>query len=79
MPGEKEDYQYFGVLEVNTIKQVEMKEKIGKEYLRKMRKLLKTKLCRRNLIKEINIWAIPFVNLLWTIPKVDKGKTDQIN
>ena len=33
-------YKYLEILEVDTIKQVEMKEKIKKEYLRRMRKLL---------------------------------------
>ena len=37
---EKEIYKYLGVLEVDTIKQVEVKKKIKKEYLRRTRKLL---------------------------------------
>ena len=41
---EKETYKYLGILEVNIIKQAEIKEKITKEYLRSMRKLLETKL-----------------------------------
>ena len=41
--GEKETYKYLGILEADTIKQVEMKEKIQKEYLRRTRKLLDTK------------------------------------
>ena len=52
----KENYKYRKILEADTIKQVEVKEKIRKEYLlRQMRKLLETKLCSRNHIKEINI------------------------
>ena len=42
--GEKEIYKYLEILEADTIKQVEMKEKIKKEYLRRTRKLLETKL-----------------------------------
>ena len=52
--GENENYKYLGVLEADTIKQVEMKDKIRKEYLRGTRKLLETKLSSRNLIKGIN-------------------------
>ena len=37
---ENETYKYLGILEADTIKQVEMKNKIQKEYLRKTRKLL---------------------------------------
>ena len=32
--GEKENYKYLGILKADTIKQVEMKEKLRKEYLR---------------------------------------------
>ena len=34
---EKETYKYLGILEADTIKQVDMKEKIKKEYLRRTR------------------------------------------
>ena len=69
--GENETYKYLGILEADTIKQVEMKEKIQKEYLRRTRKLLETKLSSKNLIKGINIWAVPPVGysgpfLKWT-------------
>ena len=53
--GENETYKYLVILEADTIKQVEMKDKIKKEYLRRIRKLLETKLSSRNLIKRINI------------------------
>ena len=47
---ENETYKYLGILEADTIKQVEMKDKNQKEYLRKTGKLLETKLNSRNLI-----------------------------
>ena len=47
---ENETYEYLGILEADTIKQVQMKETIRKEYLRRTRKLLETKLSSRNLI-----------------------------
>ena len=52
-----ETYKYLGILEADTIKQIEMKDKIQGEYLRRTRKLLETKLSNRNLIKGINTWA----------------------
>ena len=69
--GENETDKYLGILEADTIKRVEMKDKIRKEYLRRTRKLLETKLSRRNLIKGINTWAVPLVRysgplLKWT-------------
>ena len=68
---ENETYKYLGILEADTIKQMEMKEKIQNEYLRRTRKLLETKLNCKNLIKEINTWAVPLVRysgpfLKWT-------------
>ena len=50
--GENETYKYLGILEADTIKQVGMKDKIRKEYLRRIRKLLETKLFRETLSKE---------------------------
>ena len=66
-----EMYKYLGILEVDTIKKEEMKDKIQKEYLRRTRKILETKLSSRNLIKGINTWAVPLVRysgpfLKWT-------------
>ena len=58
---ENETYKYLRILEADTIKQVEMKNKIQKEYLRRTRKLLETKLNSRNLIKGINTWDVPLV------------------
>ena len=58
---ENETYKYLGILEADTMKQAEMREKIQKEYLRRNRKLLETKINSRNLIKGINTWAVPLV------------------
>ena len=68
---ENETYKYLGILEADTIKQVQMKDMTRKEYLRRTRKLLETKLSSRNLIKGINTWAVPLVRysgpfLKWT-------------
>ena len=68
---ENETYKYLGILAADTIKQVEIKEKIQKEYLRRTRKLLETKLNSRNLIKGIKTWAVPLIRysgpfLKWT-------------
>ena len=57
----KQNNKYLGILEDDTIKQVDMKNKIQKEYLRRTRKVLKTKLSSRNLIKGIYTWAVPLV------------------
>ena len=68
---ENETYKYLVILEADTIKKAEMKNEIQKEYLRRTRKLLQTKLNSRNLIKGINTWAVLLVRysgpfLKWT-------------
>ena len=72
---ENETYKYLGILEADTIKQVQMKDTILKEYLRRTRKLLKTKLSGRNLIKGINTWAVPLVRYSGTLSQVDQRGT----
>ena len=54
-PGGEETYKYLEILEGDAIKYAEMKEKIKKEYTRRTRKQLKTKVHSRNIIKGINI------------------------
>ena len=49
--GEKETYKYLSNLEADIIKQVEMKDKIQKEYYSRTRKRLETKLSSRNPFK----------------------------
>ena len=68
---EIETYISLGILEAYNTKQVEMKDRIQKEYLRRVRKLLETKLSSRDLIKGINTCTVPLVRysgpfLKWT-------------
>ena len=77
---ENETYKYLRILEVDIIKQVEMKDKIQKEYLRRTRKLAETKLSSWNLIKGMNTYAVPLVRyselfLKWT--RAELKKMDQ--
>ena len=58
---EDEGYKYLGVLEADDLKRSEMKERIKKEYKRRVRKVLETKLNGHNLIKAINTWAVAVV------------------
>ena len=76
---ENETYKYLGILEADTIKQVEMKNKIQKEYLRRTRKLLETKLNSRNLIKGIDTWAVPIVRYSGPFLKRTREELRQID
>ena len=55
---EGDSYKYLGVIQVDGMKQLEMKEKVKKEYYRRVRKILETKLNDGNIITEINTWRI---------------------
>ena len=63
---------------VGTIKHADMKEKLRKEYLRRSRKLLKTKLCSRNPVKCINTWAAPLVRYSGTFLKLIREELKQM-
>ena len=54
-------YKYLGILQVDKVKEQEMKENITKEYKRRVRKVLETKLNAENMIKGINIWAVSLI------------------
>ena len=84
MLGEKETFKYLGILEVDTIKQIEMKEKIKNEYLRRTKKLFQTKLSCKNLIKGINAGSVLLVRYLgpflkWTGKNFNKWTREQEN
>ena len=55
---DKEGYTYLGIVELDKIKQNEMKEKTTKEYKRRLRLVLKSKLNGRNKIRAINAWTV---------------------
>ena len=59
--GEKENYKYLGILETDTSKQVETKEKVRKEYLKKLGSFSKPSSVVEILLKGINIWAVSLV------------------
>ena len=77
--GEKETYKYLSILEADTIKQVKMKEIIEKEYLRRNKKLLETKLNTRNLIKGKNSWAVALIRYLGPFLKWPREELKQMD
>ena len=76
---ENETYKYLGILEADTIKRVQMKDKIQKEYLRRTKKLHETKLSCRNLIKGINTWAVLLVRYSGSFLKWTRDEPKQMN
>ena len=73
-----EKYKYLGILEA-TIKQIGIKGKIKKEYLGRSRKLIKTKLSWRNLIKGINSRVVPLVRYSEPFVKWNRDELKQMD
>ena len=57
----EEGYKYLGLFERDDICQENMKEKFQKEYYKRVRTVLKSKLNGRNVINAIDIWAVATV------------------
>ena len=54
-------YKYLGIIEGETIKHQEMKDNIRKEYIQRIKAILKSKLNSGNMVKAINTWAVPVI------------------
>ena len=54
-------YKYLGILESDNINHQEMKSNIKKEYLSRIKAILKSKLNSGNTVKAMNTWAVPVV------------------
>ena len=64
-------YRYLDILEANDIMHTEMKDKIQKEYYKRVRQLTSSKLSGGDTIRAINSWAVSLVRysagiLNWT-------------
>ena len=75
-----EGYKYLGVLQDAVAKNREMKDKVGKEYLRRVKLLSKSKLYAGNLVNGINAWAVGVIRysagiLDWTCNELRKLDT----
>ena len=55
---EGECYKYLGILEADTFLEEKMKLNVSKEYIRRLRKVLKLKLNGGNLVHGVNTWAV---------------------
>ena len=53
-----ESYKYLGILEADKFLEEKMKLIVSKEYIRRLRKVLKSKLNGGNLVRGVNTWAV---------------------
>ena len=74
---EKNGYKYLGILEYNKIKESKMKENFRREYLRRTKLIMKSRLTSRNKIIAITTWAVSFMRYGAGIVKCTKSKLDR--
>ena len=55
---EGESYKYLGILEADKFLEEKMKLNVSKEYVRRIRKVLKSKLNGGNVVHGVNTWAV---------------------
>ncbi len=70
-------YKYLGIVEMDKIKETDMKDKFASEYKRRLKLVLKSKLNGRNKILAINTWAVSVLRygagiLKWTKDELKK-------
>ena len=70
-------YKYLGIQEAEGVANAANKEKVRKEFYRRVRAILQTELNARNKIMAINSLAIPIVTygfniLYWTMPEIKR-------
>ena len=53
-------YKYLGILEANKFLEEKMTLNVLKEYIRKLRKVLKSNLNGGNLVRGVNTWAVSY-------------------
>ncbi len=58
---DQEGYKYLGILQFDDIKHKEVKEKVKKEYARRVRKILKSQLNAGNVIQAINARSVSII------------------
>ena len=72
-------YKYLGVLEADEVKHIQMKDQIRKEYIRRIRKILKSKLNAGNIISAINSRAVAVVRYGAGIIKWKKDEMQELD
>ena len=72
---ERGGYRYLGILELDKVKEEEMKQQLKKEYKRRLRLILSSKLHGRNKFMVVNTWAVA---VMWYGTEVLKCTTEEL-
>ena len=74
-----ESYKYLGILEAKKFLKEKMKLNVSKEYIRRIRKLLKSKLNGGNLVHGVNTWAVSLLRCSATFVSSRKSELQAID
>ena len=74
---EEGGYKYLGITDFDKIKESTMKESFRKEYLRRTKAIMKSRLNGKNKIKAMNTWAVSLMRygagiVKWTLNELDE-------
>ena len=76
---EGESYKYLGILEADKFLEEKMKLIVSKEYIRRLRKVLKSKLNGGNLVCGVNTWAVSLLRYSATFVSWRKSELHPID
>ena len=76
---EGESYKYLGILEADKFLEEKMKLNVSNEYIRRIRKVLKSKLNGTNLIRGVNTWAVSLLRYSATFASWRKSELQAID
>ena len=74
-----ESYKYLGILEADKFLKEKMKLNISREHIRRLRKVLKSKLNGGNLVCGVNIWAVSLLRYSAAFASWRKSKLQTID
>jgi len=77
--GEAEMYKYLGIEENAGIEHKRMRESVGKEYLKRTKRICKTQLTNKNKIVAINQLAVPVLNYSFGVVDWPQNEIDKLD
>ena len=76
---EGESYKWLRILEADKFLEEKMKFNVSKEYIRRLRKVLKSKLNGGNLVRGVNTWAVSLIRYSAAFVSWRKSELQAIN
>ena len=76
---EGESYKYLGILKEDKFLEEKMKLNVSKEYIKRLGKVLKSKLNGGNLVRGVNTWAVSLLRYLGAFVSCRKNELQIID